>query len=332
MDKKSIRIIGIFDILREKNDLSLKEIVSLYKESYAGMNEVSEKEDYLERSFRRYMKEMVENGYVLESSQNKLVKGKANVYRINWSKFVETKDVDNLLTALLFCGEHQAYQNIRDYLSLDNANTFNDMELEKYKRSVKEDVTRINVDPDIYKCINKALDNEEFIYLTYKGKKQEAYPIGYIVGRDGLRTYLYYLRKKELQQCDVSYITSAVPITKPESEREKYRKLKNEHKERLQKIWDVGYQKEEIPLRLKVLKNHMDSEKVMDELDNMQSFCKVLEEETGDIRIYKGTIIGEADFTSWIRTHIDTCIVMEPLELRERIKKALFDKMKRYGE
>lgn len=333
MDKRSFRVIGIFYLLRRKKELSLKDLVSFYREEYASEEEVAEERGQdLERSFRRCMDELVDRGYVNTVNKDKKAGNRGVRYEINWHEFIEKKDVDHLLTALLFCGEHQAYRNIRDYLSLEKIKVFDDGELEKYRASVKEDIMRVNIDPDIYGCINKALEKDEFVRITYKGHKYEIFPVGYIMSRDGLRTYLYYIRKKQLQQCDVSFITDVEILEKKESQRKEQKELKEKYRESMQKMWDVGYEEKETEVRLKVLKNRAESETVISVLDQMESFSDVPGDETDDYRIYKGKIIGLADFSIWLRTYIETCIVLEPSKLREEIRIALCDKIKRYEE
>lgn len=282
-----------------------------------------------EKSFIKY--KSVERGVKRLCDAKIFVQDSEGYYSINPEYIVLEKEADahtwrDFLNKLAESGEFETYLLLAKYLhNPDDEKYMDESKIQLYQQTVRENLDNLKADKQVIKQINEALDHHWKLDIEYKGKPYSVDPICYVISRDGTRTYLYTVRKKEFQAFELAYISVKRHSESQLIDREKYKK-------QLKECWDIDVQN---PTRVKVLydkvaaeENYLDDQTEL-ERELMNYFGKPFVNVQGEC-IYEGEIRGVNDFKTWIRKYSEYCFVVEPKSLREEIIQGLRSKKERY--
>lgn len=320
MRTKFLNMIKIIDYVANNKGCS-RDNIALYfhmKKLKTGEYE-DRKAPFGYRTLRRYLSELVQEKILLQDKNDKNEACYSiSSYMIDIKK-IENHDFSKMLLMLLECGEFRVSKLIQEYLQKSADEVSKDV-VEHYIRVIHED-DGYKKQEEIINIINEAILKKHDISFEYSGQRKFITPICFLRNKNGTKLYLYGVRKKRLlppfQIEKISDIT--IEDCVKEIEREMFWNY-------IKEAWDADIE-EPKRVRIRVKEGNDDTEIVKKELG-----CKLQKVscESGEDIVYEGMVRGINDFKSWIREHMLTCIVEEPVQIRQEIYIALQEKLRRY--
>lgn len=325
MRTKELKEIQLIDKLLEKKRLTLngKDGTS-FMEVFNVKNIEDEDKSGNAKNFihPRTLRRMVEDFY----KEGIFVKDAEGFYSLNKDYFMFPDMLDRVewkqvLRNLLDSGELEAYRLVQKHIRSDNPVTvINDFEMKQYAERVRDTNFSLSENQDVVRKINDALNGKRSMRVKYKNKIYEILPVCYVVSDDGMRKYLYALRRgKLLPPMELKHLSIMEVLNKKETD-------VSEHINIIRKAWNVEVQP---PCYVKLAVRSGYDEEVEKVL--IKYFGKAISN-VEDYHIYEGEIIGINDFKTWIRSHIETCFVLEPEYLRLELVNSISEKIRRYEE
>lgn len=298
---------------------------------YSVFNVISKGEDGYDDSNSYIKYKSIDRGVKRLCDAKIFVKDSEGYYSINPEYIVLEKQADVLTWRKFFnelaeSGEFETYLALAKHMSNPaSENYLDESSIRLYQKTIRENLDSLKADKDLIKTINEALKNDWKLDIEHKGKQYSVIPICYVISRDATRTYLYAVRKKEIQAFELQHI-------KVKGHTEKKLEKKEDYKNKVKECWDIDTLN---PKRVKILydqpaavKNYLD-EKSKLEMALNSHFGNPYINSNGQY-IYEGEVRGMNDFKKWIRQYSEYCFVIEPQNLREEIIKGLKMKKERY--
>jgi len=324
MNKKDIHLVRLISCLIENKKLKLgdknKDVEHSFYTKYS-LGRSGEKEIRLaseKRKIERYVKELYDQD-IFQKIDGDYYVVNPNYLRLsflhdssNWKKLAET---------VLSSGEIDTYVMLRESLNVHKNIFMDDMKLKRYSNSIRELNYTLRSDKSVIHQINEAIIKSSRILVEYKGKKYSILPICYVISQDGLRTYLYYERKKRLEApMELQYVRVL-------KEEEVVKEIdKEKFINQIRNAWDIEIGKS-TKVKLLVRRGR---EGYNDVCDVLKSYLGDAITDREDYMVFSGEIFGIDDFKVWLRKYVDVCIVLEPDGLRNEIVNSLRNKIERY--
>lgn len=323
MSGKDIHMVKLISCLIENKRLKLGDKDK--EHSFYTKYSLNENKEILsaskKRTIERYVKELCDRD-IFQKIDGDYYVVNPNYLRLNflhdsssWRKLAET---------VLDSGEIDTYVMLRESLDVHKNIFMDDMKLKRYSDSIKESNYTLGSDKLVIHQINEAISKGSRILVEYKEKEYSILPLCYVISQDGLRTYLYYERKKRLEApMELQY----VKVLREEGAAKEVNR--EEFMNQIRNAWDIEIGKS-TKVELLVRKDTKDKE-------SYNYVCNILESYLGDAiidregyTVFSGEISGIDDFKAWLRKYVDICIVLEPDRLRNEIINSLRNKIERY--
>lgn len=269
------------------------------------------------KTLARTLEELVEAKYLVCRNEK---------YSLNTEQFLINNhgsgDVwQRLLTCAIESGEIDCYKRIRDFIKPElQDRLLNDEALRRFRETIIEDVRVLNDDENTIKYLKTAIHNECVLQIEYKGNIMQIFPLCIVISRDGVRSYLCGIRKKNIlifELAHVHILKSLGEKTLPDRDR---------YMEQIQKSWDVEIHD---PVHVKILfirelGINSGTEK------QLQSYFGKGKEKSENQIVYEGDVVGINDFKRWIRENMDSCFLIEPEIIRQELIQGVVSKIERY--
>ena len=309
MRTKYLNQMRIIECLINNRNLSLKQIRIMCRE----MEDASHV-----KTLRRALDELTEEQYIICSD---------GLYRLNNEKFSPNNyliddDLKRLLNCAIESGEIDCYRKIKELIKPElQDDLLSDEALERFKHTVIENINLLNDDEDKIRALKAAIHKKIELQVSYKGEVKQVMPLRIVVSRDGMRNYLFGLRRNELKVMELSqiYIVKAL--------QEKYIENEEEHLEKIKRSWDIDIQQKPVYVKILLRKAYDSGDRLGRQLQNYFGDPVLSDEETC---VFEGSLIGINDFKKWVREHMEACCVLEPKGIRQELAEALKVKIGRY--
>lgn len=250
------------------------------------------------------------------------------LYKVNTQKYPtnnhrKNSEWNELLRCAIESGEIEGYRKIREYMQPGDQNVcFGDEELERFKTTIIENVKIFNESKIKLAALRKSIIEQKDLQIKYKGKIMQIHPLCIVTSRDGVRNYLFGIRKRKLE---TPLALSDVQILR-EMDADFIGEEKNHYLEMIKRSWDIDIHE---PIYVKILlrkeydRNHIIEKQLTDYFGYPLS-------QDENISVYEGSLIGINDFKKWIRENMLACYIMEPEHIRRELMDALKVKISRY--
>lgn len=168
--------------------------------------------------------------------------------------------------------------------------------------------------------INEAVSEKLKILMEINGKRTYIVPFGFLTDSDGKVRSIggIGMDEKFHDFRNFDNFDEVKIVLKEESK---------DYREKIKKAWDVDMGSSN---HVKVLVKPGRKDTVEVEREIGRHLSRKEQNEKGSI--YEGEIVGINDFKKWIRLHVATCVILEPVELRKDIQTSLIKSMERYQE
>lgn len=267
----------------------------------------------------------------LGRSLNELVKEEVLLfsekkYSLNTEKFLVNKFGANdtwkkLLSCAIESGEIDCYKRIRDFINPKfQDGLLQDESLIRFRETIIEDVRVLSNDESLIRQLKDSIQKECELQIVYKGKTMQVFPLCILISRDGLRSYLYGVRKKSILCLELSHIRILKSFEK------KGLPDRDIYMERIQKAWDVDIHE---PVHVKIMFERKSGENTDIERQLQLYFGKGIEKTEQRI-LFEGDVVGINDLKKWLRINMDSCYFIEPEYVRKELVDGLLTKIERY--
>ena len=168
--------------------------------------------------------------------------------------------------------------------------------------------------------MNEAVSEKLKILMEINGKRTCIVPLGFLTDGDGQVRSIggIGMDEKFHEFRDFQDFHEVKIIQKEESK---------DYREKIAKSWDADMGSRN-HVKVLVKSGRKDTQEV---IESIRKYLLIKEQDEKG-KVYEGEIIGINDFKKWIRSHIATCIVLEPSELRKDIQTSLIKSRDRYQE
>ena len=321
MRTKYLNMIKIIDCVATKKQCS-KDEIALYFGIKKGQYEDGNA-PFGYRTLSRYLNELVQENVLHAERSNSLQNNKEVFYSISENlvdtETIEKLDFSKMILMLLECGEFHISKLVQEYLQEGTDVASKDV-VEHYIRVIHEDHS-YKKQEEMISIINEAILTKHDVSFDYSGQRKYITPICLLRNKNGTKLYLYGVRKEKL--LPPFQIEKIKDITVESSVKTLNREMFWKY---IEEAWDVDIEESKY-VRIRVKEGNDDTEVVKKALGIKleKVFC-----ENSENVVYEGMIQGINDFKSWIREHMTTCIVEEPVKIRQEMYKALQEKLSRY--
>ena len=307
--------------MRTKHLNQMKIIEFLLSHRETTCQQIQEQCKYVEnihpKTLARTLNELVQEEYLV--CENK--KYSLNTDRFLTNKFGTGDIWQKLLSCAIEGGEIDCYKRIRDFIKPKfQKGLLNDEALMRFRETIIEDVRVLKNDESTIRYLRSAIQEETELQIEYKGNKMQIVPLCILISRDGIRSYLYGVRRKTLLCFELSQIHILQSLDKkPLVNRDGYM-------EKIRKSWDIDIHE---PIHIKILLKKYPG--INPEIESqLQDYLGKGTKKAEDRVLFESDVIGINDFKRWLRENMDTCFLIEPENLRKELMEGVRVKIERY--